>query len=283
MAKEQNNDVAFFKQLADFRRGSDSHSPDAFNEVARELFGMSTREAQMLYEKYRHIVIGRWHWDDETEAEAIDILAKAKQVIEHSMRLEPADHWRGIDSYMGRNSDDDDRNRIGVWAKYDGKEPQLFDLWLNSPKSLAMIHDMYQRDDVQILCIVPWVDSIYNAKNNGCLDESGEERYLQIYNGDIFVLYNHGVDDYWNRPNQNGVYVCLWGAYRRLLYTMGRGYLTINKEPNVASKDNQDDEYGDVFTFAEGRWSQHLMTMDHKWKRIGNIHADVTLLLEKKD
>ena len=151
MKKEQNKDFAFFKQMAEFRRNSDSHSPDAFNEVARELFGMTVKEAQMLYEKYRRIAIGRWNWSEEKEEETIDILTKAKQVLEHSMRLDSADRWRSIDSYMGRNRDDSDRNRIGVWAKYDGKEPQLFEFWLNYPKSLAMIHDMEQREDVQIL------------------------------------------------------------------------------------------------------------------------------------
>ena len=67
-----------------------------------------------------------------------------------------------------------------------------------------------------------------------------------------------------------------------LLYTVGRGYFDIDKKPNVASTDDEDDELGDVFCYDEHRWNHHLLTMDHKWKRIGNIHADVTLLMEKK-
>lgn len=31
--KDFSNDIAFFKQMAQFRREGDSHSPDAFNEV----------------------------------------------------------------------------------------------------------------------------------------------------------------------------------------------------------------------------------------------------------
>lgn len=283
MNNELNNDVAFFKQLADFRRNSDTHSPDAFNEVACELFGMKVKEAQILYEKYRCIATGRWDWNEEKGAEAIDILTKARQVLDHSMRLTPADKWRSIDSYIGNTADGNDRNRIGVWAKYEGKEPQLFEFWINSPKSLAMIHDMEQREDVQILCIVPWVDNIYSAIRDNCLNNLENGETMHVYDGDIFVLYNQGVDDYWNRPNENGVYVCLWGAYRRLLYTVGRGYLTIDKEANVASKGNKSDEYGNVFCYDERRWNHHIMTMNHKWKRIGNIHADVTLLIEKKE
>ena len=280
--KTNNNDIAFFKQLAQFRRDSDSHSPDAFNEVARELYGMSVKEAQMLYTKYRRIVNGYWAWDEEHEEETIDILTKAKAVLEHSFRLDPADKWRSIDCYMGKGHDDNDRNRIGVWAKYEGKEPQLFEMWLNWPKSLAMIHDMEQRDDVQILCIVPWVDSIYDAKKDDCLNDLGDKTTMHVYDGDIFVLLNKGVDNYWNNPSENGVYVCRWGAYRRLLYTVGRGYIDIDKKPNVAINEDKDDEYGNVFCYDEGRWNHHLLTMDHKWKRIGNIHADVTLLMEKK-
>lgn len=51
----------------------------------------------------------------------------------------------------------------------------------------------------------------------------------------------------------------------------------------MPSTDDEDDEYGNVFCYDEHRWSSHIMTMDHKWKRIGNIHADVTLLMEKKE
>jgi len=280
---KQENDITFFKQLADFMRNSDSHSPDAFIELAQELFGMSIKEAQNLYEKYRRIATGWWSWSEENEAETIDILAKAKEVLAHSMRLKPADSWRSIESFLGREGNYDDRNRIGVWAKYEGKEPQLFELWINSPKCLAMIHDMEQREDVQILCIVRWVDSIYDAKRENCLNDLGNNERMQVYDGDIFVLYNRGVDNYWNKPEQNGVYVCLWGAYRRLLYTVGRGYLTIDKKANVASEDDEDDEYGNVFCYDEHRWNSHVMTMDHKWKRIGNIHADVTLLMENKE
>jgi len=101
--------------------------------------------------------------------------------------------------------------------------------------------------------------------------------------GRMFYFDNQGEDSYWNKPNENGVYVCLWGAYRRLLYTVGRGYLTIDKEANVASTDNKDDEYGNVFCYDKHKWNHHIMTLDHKWKRIGNIHADVTLLIERKE
>lgn len=279
----EKKDIAFFKRLAEFRDMWGRTSPDSFNETARELFGMTIKEAQMLYEKYHRIAIGLWSWEDEDEEETIDIVTKANQVLEHSMRLEPADPWRSIDSFLGCNLDERNRNRIGVWAKYEGKDPLLFDLFLNNPKHLAMIHDMESRADVQILCIVPWVDSIFDAKQSGCINNIGEKESMHVYDGDIFVLYNKGTNDYWNRPKENGVYVCLWGAYRRLLYTVGRGYLTIDKKANVASKSANSDEYGDVFRFDEHRWNSHVMTMDHKWKRIGNIHADVTLLIEKKE
>lgn len=280
--KEIINDIDFFKKLAQFRREGDSHSPDAFNEVARELFGMTVREAQMLYTQYRNITNGYWPYDEAKEQEAIDIMTKAAQVLEHSMRLAPADEWRSIDCYMGKGRDDNDRNRIAVWARHEGREPQMFEMWLNSPKSLAMIHDMEQRQDVEILCIVPWVDSIYDARGENCLNDLGGASTMHVYEGDLFVLLNKGTDDYWNRPTENGVYVCRWGAYRRLLYTVGRGYLDTKKQPNVASTDDEDDELGDVFCYDERRWNHHLLTMDHKWKRIGNIHADVTLLMEKK-
>lgn len=273
------DDVAFFKRLAQFKREGNNHSPDAFNEVARELFGMSVKEAQMLYTKYNRIANGAWYWNDDQVDETIETLSKAQRVLEHSMKLKPDNTYRSIESFLGRERFSD-KNRIGVWAKYNGGEPQLFEYWLTSPKNLAMIADMERRDDVEILCIVPWVDSISDLRD--CLNEMNDKTTMQVYDGDLFVLLNHGTDDYWNKPSENGVYVCLWGAYRRLLYTVGRGYLTIDNEANVASVEDEDDEYGNVFCLYNGRWNHHLLTMEHQWKRIGNIHVDITMLQERK-
>lgn len=271
------DDVAFFRRLAKFRREYDSHSPDAFNEVARAMFGMTTKQAQMLYTQYRQIANGAWAWNEDQEEETIGILTKAQQVLDMSMKLCPDDKWKSIESYLGRESYSD-KNRIGVWARYKDQQPQLHELWINSPKNLTMIAEMERSKDIEIICIVPWVDHISDLE--GCEDAVDKKSYLQVYDGDLFVSYNKGKDNYWNKPEKNGVYVCLWGAYRRLLYTVGRGYITGKGEPNVAD-DNDDDNY-DVFTYGEGRFSSYILSMDHRWKRIGNIHADITLLQEKK-
>lgn len=276
------DDIKLFKRLAEIRREGLLYSPDAFNIVARELFGMSVKEAQNLHSTYVQAVQGTLIWRDGHEEEIVDTLMKAQQVIEHSQKMEPADTWRSIDSYIGTDKFDP-RNGIGVWAKYNNKEPQLFEYNITNPKHLSMIADMEKRDDVDIICIVPWVDDISNAENNGCLNDIHGQKVINIYDGDIFVAMNKSNDTYWNREEDNGVYVCLNGAYRRLLYTVGRGYLTINKEPNIADDSDEDDEYGNVFSYAKGKWNSYILTMDHKWMRIGNIHADVTLLMEKKE
>ena len=272
--------VAFFKRLAQFNREYSSYSPDSFNEVARELYGMSVKEAQMLYTKYNRIRNGAWVWDEDHEAATIDVLMKTQQILEHAMKLEPDDTYRSIRSFLGRESFSD-KNRIGVWAQYGDGAPQLFEYYLTSPKNLAMIADMDRREDVKILGIVPWVDSISNLKD--CDNDMDGKTTMQVYDGDIFVLTNSSLDNYWNKPERNGVYICQAGAYRRLLYTHGRGYLTLNKTANIASDGDEDDEYGDVFTFDEGQWNHYLLTMNHRWRRIGNIHVDVTLLMERKN
>ena len=69
------DDVAFFKRLARFRREASETSPDAFNEVARALFGMSKKEAQMLFSKYMHISNGAWAcWSSKILLEEIMVL-----------------------------------------------------------------------------------------------------------------------------------------------------------------------------------------------------------------
>lgn len=276
------DDIQLFRRLAEIRREGLLYSPDVFNLVARELFGMSVREAQNLHSTYVQAVNGTLIWHDGNEEEIVDTLMKAQQVIEHSQKMEPADPWRSIDSYIG-NDEYDRRNGIGVWAKYEGKEPQLFEYRITNPKHLSLIADMERSESVEIICIVPCVDYISNPKQEGCINDLSGMNGMNIYDGDIFVAMNKGSDSYWNRENENGVYVCINGAYRRLLYTVGRGYLTIDKEPNIADDGAEDDEYGNVFTYAKGRWNSYVITIDHKWMRIGNIHADVTLLMEKKE
>ena len=273
------DDVAFFKRLARFRREASETSPDAFNEVARALFGMSKKEAQMLFSKYMHISNGAWAcWSEENEQETIETLTKAQQVLDASMKLKPADCYRTIESYLGCDKWDE-KNRIGVWARHKGGKPELHDLVINLPRHLNLVAEMEKSPDIDIICIVPCVDSIDDVRE--CMnDMEDQKKRMYVYDGDIFVLYNRGMDNYWNRPEQNGVYVCQNGAYRRLLYTIGRGYITRGKA-NVV--DDSREESQDVFSYGNQRWNHHLMTLDHKWKRIGNIHADITLLQEKTE
>lgn len=273
------DDIAFFKRLAQFRREASVTSPDAFGEVARALFGMSNKEAQMLFAKYMHISNGAWScWTEEQEPDTIDTLVKAQQVLDASMKLRPADCYRTIESYLGSDKWDD-KNRIGVWARHKGGEPELHDLVINSPRHLNLIAEMEKSPDVDIICIVPYVDRIDDVRE--CMNDiENPKKRMYVYDGDIFVLFNRGTDNYWNRPECNGVYVCQNGAYRRLLYTVGRGYIARGKA-NVA--DDSGEENQDVFNYSEQRWNSYLITSDHKWKRIGNIHADITLLQENTE
>ena len=277
---ENFDDISFFRRMAQLRREAHySISPESFNDWARELYGMNVKAAQKLYTKYMAIMNGKVSWEGEKEEENIDVLKKGKAVFDRAMKLCPERCPKTIDSYLGRDRSSI-RNGIGVWFRVGDEEMQLLELNITHPGDLAKIYDLYRRDEAEIICIVPCVDSLSLSDCSGNLDsESGKE--LRVYDGDIFVVVNQEDGDFWDRSSENGVYVCLDGAYRRLLYTVGKGYVTPRGEVNVANDANKDDAYGEVFTFDERKFNHYIVTLDHSWRRIGNIHVDVTVLMEE--
>ena len=277
---ESESNMLLFKRLSELRREAYDLSPDSFNKVAECLYGMSVSEAQTLYTKYRRILAGAWYWNETGEREAVAIFTKATEIAERTMKIRSSVNLRSIESFLGYEND---RNRIGVWTRRSGGEPRLHELHVNWPEDLAIISEMDKDPETRILCIVRWVDSIYRPDTLGCMDWDSQNSTLHVYDGDIFVLTNEKEDNFWNRPSENGLYVCLDGCYRRLLYTVGRGYVDIDRAPNVASTADQEDAYGNVFRFGDGRFNHHIMTMNHKWRRVGNIHADVRLLIEPQN
>lgn len=271
--------ASYYKALSEHRSIAENVSPDSFNLVAHSLFGLTVKEAQSLYDDFRRISVGAWPWANKGEDNTVEIISKAFPILEKTMSLTPSDPYRTIDSYMGQDRFDD-RNRIGIYFSRNGGTPELIELKLNSPQHLALVSEMEQADDIAIVCIVPWVDSISSLDQCRNALENGQHRF-HVYDGDIFLVSTDINRSYWSKPEENGVYVCQWGAYRRVLYTQGRGYLTRDHEANVA--DDGDKNSKDVIQYGKQRFSQYLLTMDHDWKRIGNIHADISLLQEKKD
>ncbi len=269
-------EIDFYRGLSKYRLLSYNVSPDSFNIVAQTLFGYGVKGAQLLYDDFRKIVSGMWDWERAGEKDTINVIVQARKILDEAMSLVPRDRWRTIRSFIGKEQFDD-RNRIGVYVSREGGAPQLFDLNITSPENLSLIAKIEQADDAEVVCIVPWVDSIETRYCQNTLKDG--QREMRVYDGDVFLVTSELGRSLFERPNENGVYVCQWGAYRRLLYTHGRGYVTRDLDANIASEDDEDSK--DVLTYGKDKFSHYLLTLGHTWKRIGNIHVDISFLQEK--
>lgn len=264
-------DINFIEKMVELRETAYRVSPDNFNMLAKSMFGMNERDAQNLLHIYNNASVGSIIMsNDETKEHFAEKIMMAQKIVDKCMLLYcDRENQVSIESYLGMHSWSE-RNYIGVWFNNDeGFSLQEFNL-TNAGTYVAMnelIHSKYSK----ILCIVPCVDRISGGYN---------EKDMLVYDGDIFVAYNKERDNYWNRQEENGVYLCTDGAYRRLLYTKGRGYIVKGKEANIADTGYEDND--NVFTFGEGRFNYHILTFNHKWERIGNIHADISPLIERK-
>ena len=266
-------DSEFFKLLAEFRTSGDWVYPDQFNEIAASIYGMPVTKAQELYFFYKNITVGKWPWGED-EALTLAKLEKAQQIVNKCLELKPAERQTVLRSYIRPN----DRNRIAVYAEHDG-EMMIHEFNITEPATYNIINEMMKTSGIKIVGIVPWVDSIDNLDNNGCDNNMHGKKTMHVYDGDIFVLYNSKESNYWNKPQENGVYACVEGAYRRLLYTTGRGYLVKGNEVNIADDGDEDNE--DVYTLDSKRFNHHLLTMNHRWKRIGNLNISIEMLKQE--
>lgn len=107
---------------------------------------------------------------------------------------------------------------------------------------------------------------------NFTTEERNTEKKLRIYDGDVFEVVPSGK--YSDRPKDFGMYLCHNGAYRKLLYIQGRGYVK-NGEPLI------DDEL-EIAIDENGLFNSYKFTWGN-FRKVGNINVDIGCLIEKKN
>lgn len=263
-----------FEEINELRDNAASISPESFSLVAKTLFSIEEEEAQMLLNIYQNFCRGNWVGlaNDKLFAmvKRADIIAKQVMYLKSKYQ-----NMTSIETYLGKY-DYYNNNLIAVYSKTTDDKIIMSELKLSNPQSYEILYKMMSNGQI-ILAIIKKVDEL-----EGSLERcDNSDKRLNVYDGDVFVSYNEGkYNNYWNRPNENGVYVAHDGAYRRLLYTYGRGYINGDERPNTADDGDKDND--DVFTFDSHRYSKYILTLNHTFRRIGNIHVDINFLKEKK-
>ena len=272
-------DKDFIKQVLELRGFSYKVSPESFNRVASMLYGMTLQDSQNLLFRFNEFTRGLNVYYNYEPDEIIEDINKAMEIANRSLKLEPeVERMHSIDFYTGV---DDNYDKIMCYFVKRGDTVTRHELDLSLPVSYRIISNLMDEPDARILCAVECVD-VLAVENRSYVDENGcdSKKSLKVYDGDIFVTYNKSKDSIWNREHDNGVYVAIDGCYRRLLYTEGRGYISKDMDPNIIDP-NESRRNDDIVEFSEGKFTSYMMHLDHKWTRIGNIHVDVSCLMEK--
>lgn len=103
-------------------------------------------------------------------------------------------------------------------------------------------------------------------------DDRRNTKTLRIYDGDVFEVMPLS-STYSSNFTDCGMYLCHNGAYRKLLYIPGKGYVN-NKKPML------DDDVLEININKEGLFNSHKLTWG-AFRKVGNINVDMGCLVEK--
>lgn len=105
------------------------------------------------------------------------------------------------------------------------------------------------------------------------IHEGLERKRIKVFDGDIFFVHNNiyeSMFSLYKLSESAGVYVCLKGCYRKLLYKQGTGYV---------------DEEGNL-NLSEGKYNNYAVTgiADAQYfEVVGNTHKTKSILEDKED
>jgi hypothetical protein len=151
-----------------------------------------------------------------------------------------------------------DKRRYFYRIGEDGAIQEL-DVNLNTPFGIITFSDLLKRPDVKITGVTHYRGKIERNQSK-----------VEYYEGDIAFVWDDPTDRIFFSwySSDAGVYLSTDGGWKKLLYTPGRGYLDKNKEPDFET----DDCFSDYKISKSG----------NGFKIMGNIHKDLSVLMERK-
>lgn len=247
--------------------------PDKYKLVCMQE-GIKETTAMDMYAYFQSIVKGNLPYrnnrplSDEEITRIIDLALKADGMY--------SENGRKIKTVIlsSRPYEERLKNILVVWKPKGNGERQYSELDLTCQDTYVSIGRMIDNGNV-VEAIIRQADRIDST--SGCMSLEPKERgsrSFNVYDGDVILAYLDRPD-FWGSDARNcGLYVCVKGCYKKLLYTPGKGYVR-KGEP----------DYDEDFTLDVGddSFNSHVLTMTQKWKRIGNIHIDLGFLAEKQD
>lgn len=234
--------------------------PDQYKFVCQQ-HDISKREAMDMYGYLRKVASGQyWCIMDKEDAYLYTMVSMAQEA--HKLQM--------LNSLIKSHpaiGDDKGSNILAIFRKGNEWFHQEFDLqWQATFIEIAeMIKNGYM-----LMTTARQVDNVdakdYVGKNEG------KKSRIPIYDGDVMLCYVSKPEFWGSDYKDSGLYLCKNGFYYRLIYTPGKGYVR---------RDKPDADEDFELEIEKNAFSSYVMTLDQKWYKIGNIHADIGFLIEK--
>jgi len=195
----------FVKVMQKFRNIANHVYPEHWNFICK-LRDIDTNEAQELYSVYKQAMNGRLPYNSKEQKVNDELLATVFALANDAYdyyETGPAQRFPNI-------------NLVG-FGEY-GKFVKVF--WRNesgvlcSEEGNIMNSNIYQtvayllHKGLEIVAIVPEVDSINPSNKYVGDDKPTKNEYLKVYHGDVFCAWDN-PERFWSHPEDNGLYLAV--------------------------------------------------------------------------
>lgn len=252
--------VSTIKNMQAFSNLVDRVYPDQYKFVCMQ-HDISEREAMDMYSYLSKVASGQyWFINDKSDDYFYTMISMAQEASKLQM----------LNSLVKDTSASGEYGKskiLAIFKKGDECIQKEFDLQWQATfiKIAEMIKNGYM-----LMTIARQVDNVdakdYVGKNEG------EKSHIPIYDGDVMLCYVKKPEFGGSDCKDSGLYLCKNGFYYRLIYTPGKGYVR---------RDKPDTDEDFEIEIEKNAFSRYVMTLNQKWYKIGNIHADIGFLIEK--
>lgn len=256
--------VAVLQQIGKWQN---TVSQERFYRVAEAKFGISERDADLLYNLFstarKHFAYVNTEYDKKNMSANLQL---ALTIAEEAYRIY---HNNGSVPCIPISQYGKDLRRYFVAETQEQGEVKRYavDVNLHEKASIVLFAELLQRDCIEIKGVTHNLGELKRK-------ERGEEVRTCYYEGDIAFVFGDPSDhffDCWYRRKDAGVFLATDNGWRKLLYTTGRGY--VNKKYEI--------EYD-----GDTNYNEHMIQgiADAKdWRIVGNIHDNMDVLVDKEE
>jgi hypothetical protein len=242
-------------KIQELRNWNSYVSKERFTSYAEAKYSLTDRQAGSLWRVWDYIVTMNWYKLQEVLEETVEMAVSVAREVYESVCNGAHIHWR------------EGGPKTPKWKVYYRKGEQgnlqQMDINLREKEYVIKYALLLQQEGVEILHRLDYYETVEVSYGT-------DRTKVDIYDGDIIFCTE---SDRWSLSDQSGAYVCTNGCYKRLMYTPGRGYIR-RGEPDFEQDKNGDDR----------RYNSYAFNMfGCKFKVVGNIYVDNSVLSEKKE